>query len=75
MDHVNYNYKEWKYIKILYCDIRDLDSLEVTDQLKSGFTLLNHGFSLDKHGVLKAKFEGFISKNDLINELNQLENF
>jgi len=76
-EFVNYNYIHVEvYKNFVGKTLRDLDSLEVTDPVKKwGLPTEPWIFFLDKHGVLKSKFEGFISENDLINELNQLENF
>ena len=56
--------------------LRDLDSLELTDPVKKwGLPTEPWIFFIDKDGILRAKFEGFISEDDMVNELNQLNNF
>ena len=75
-------YKEYNFIHIeVYKNfidktLRDLDTLEVSDPVITwGLPTEPWIFFLDSNGILKSKFEGFISENELISELNLLKDF
>ena len=56
--------------------LRDLDSLEVTEPvIKWGLPTEPWMFFIDKKGILRAKFEGFISEEDMLIELDRIGNF
>jgi len=75
-------YKEYNFIHIeVYKNfidktLRDLDTLEVSDPVITwGLPTEPWIFFLDSNGILKSKFEGFISEKDMIFELNLLKDF
>lgn len=75
-------YKEYNFIHIeVYKNfidktLRDLDTLEVSDPVITWRLPTEPWiFFLDSNGILKSKFEGFISEKDIIFELNLLKDF
>ena len=75
-------YKDYNFIHVeVYKNfigktLRDLDSLEVTEPvIKWGLPTEPWMFFIDKNGILRAKFEGFISEEDMIIELDRIGNF
>ena len=56
--------------------LRDLDGLEVTEPvIKWGLPTEPWMFFIDKNGILRAKFEGFISERNMLIELDRIGNF
>ena len=77
---VKINYDKYNYIHIeVYKNfigktLRDLDSLEVTEPvIKWGLPTEPWIFFLDDNGILRSKFEGYMTENEMILELNILE--
>ena len=56
--------------------LRDLDTLEVTEPvIKWGIPTEPWIFFLDNKGILKSKFEGFMTEDEMVNELNLLKGY
>ena len=77
---VKINYDKYNFIHIeVYKNfigktLRDLDSLEVTEPVMTwGLPTEPWIFFLDGNGILRSKFEGYMTENEMILELNILE--
>jgi len=77
---VKINYDKYNFIHIeVYKNfigktLRDLDSLEVTEPVMTwGLPTEPWIFFLDGNGILRSKFEGYMTENEMILELNNLE--
>ena len=77
---VKINYDKYNFIHVeVYKNfigktLRDLDSLEVTEPvLNWGLPTEPWIFFLDNTGILKGKFEGYMTENEMISELNLLK--
>ena len=82
LKNIKKDYDEFNFLHIevyknfINKTLRDLDTLEVTDPvIEWGLPTEPWIFFLDDNGILKSKFEGFISENELIYELNLLKDF
>ena len=82
LKNIKKDYDEFNFLHIevyknfINKTLRDLDTLEVTDPvIEWGLPTEPWIFFLDNNGILKSKFEGFISENELISELNLLKDF
>lgn len=76
------NFTEFNYIHVeVYKNfigktLRDLDTLEVTEPvIKWGIPTEPWIFFLDNKGILKSKFEGFMTEDEMVNELNLLKGY
>ena len=76
------NFTEFNYIHVeVYKNfigktLRDLDTLEVTEPVvKWGIPTEPWIFFLDNKGILKSKFEGFMTEDEMVNELNLLKGY
>ena len=65
-----------KYKNFIGKTLKDLDTLEVTEPvLEWGIPTEPWIFFLDSKGILRSKFEGFMTENEMIYELNLLREY